>query len=131
MVSLGLVKYFLVYKHFIVTQVLNIICSNQGLSRCRGVQSQSTNLPKSTQSNLTWQIGTIFRGWVGSGVDWQILKSAYPNSTNLYLIIWFYYLFFWFDELQIDLYDYKSTYICAGWCTNHSLYWFNGILKFD
>ena len=84
MVSLQLVNYFLVYKHFIVTQVLNIICSNQGLSHCGGMQSSPTNPPKSTQSNLTRQIGTVFRGWVGSGVDRQILKSVYPN---LYLTI--------------------------------------------
>jgi len=53
MVSFELVKYSLIYKPFIVTQVLNIICTNhQGLSHGGGVQSQPLNPPKLTQYNL-------------------------------------------------------------------------------
>ena len=53
MVSFELVKYSSVYKPFIVTQVLNIICTDhQGLSHCGGVQSQPINPSKSTQYNL-------------------------------------------------------------------------------
>lgn len=82
MVILGLVKYFLVYKHFIVTQVLNILCSNQGLSHSGGVQNQPTNLPKSTHSNLTRQIGTDFRCWVGLGRVWIGRFSNLPIPTR-------------------------------------------------